>query len=83
MKIKATLLGACAALALAAGFTGLSGPAAANPSKPAPVSATDPAPAPAEKPAVVSTDEPAPAPAESRPSAAPGEPVVANPSYTG
>ncbi|MGW0444075.1 hypothetical protein ACWDWV_01695, partial [Streptosporangium sandarakinum] len=44
MKIKATLIGIGAALALTAGLAGLSGTAAAEPAKPA----ATPAPAPAE-----------------------------------
>ncbi|MEU3167813.1 hypothetical protein [Streptosporangium sp. NPDC006930] len=68
MKIKATLIGFSAALALAAGLAGFSGTAAADPREPS----ASPSPAPAERrPAV---EEPRPVPREA---------VVVRPAYTG
>ncbi|MGV9599034.1 hypothetical protein ACWDR1_20430 [Streptosporangium sandarakinum] len=78
MKIKATLIGIGAVLALTVGFAGLSGTAAADPAKPA----ATPAPVPAEE-----RPTPAPVPAEEQPAekatAGPKEPVVVRPAYTG
>ncbi len=68
MKIKSTLIGFTAALALAAGLTGLSGTAAADPKEPSAV----PSPVPAER---RSTAE--------QPTPGPKEPVVVKPAYTG
>ncbi|MEV4159582.1 hypothetical protein [Nonomuraea dietziae] len=67
MKIKATLIGISAVLALTAGLAGFSGTAVASPEKP---SAT-PAPAPADQRPTVKT------------TAGPTEPVVVAPAYTG
>ncbi|MEU5861886.1 hypothetical protein ABZ815_11970 [Nonomuraea sp. NPDC047529] len=75
MKIRNILVGACAALALAAGVAGFSGTASAEPRKPAAV--------PSAAPSAV----PSPAPADSRPrverTAGPREPVAVKPRYTG
>ncbi|MEU7002769.1 hypothetical protein [Nonomuraea sp. NPDC046570] len=71
MKIKATLIGISAVLALTAGLASFSGTAAADPKKPAVTSAATPAPAPADQRPVVKT------------TAGPNEPVVVSPSYTG
>ncbi|NUW33728.1 hypothetical protein HTZ77_20145 [Nonomuraea sp. SMC257] len=77
MKIKATLIGFGAALALAAGLAGLSGTAAADPKQPVPAAA------PSAAPAAV----PSAAPADHRPTAqptpSPKEPAVVKPAYTG
>ncbi|MEU4324530.1 hypothetical protein [Nonomuraea dietziae] len=70
MKIKATLVGISAVLALTAGLAGFSGTAAASPEKPSATSAT-PAPAPADQRPTVKT------------TAGPREPVVVAPAYTG
>ncbi|WP_214325124.1 hypothetical protein [Nonomuraea sediminis] len=67
MKIKATLIGIGAALALTVGLAGLSGTASAEPKQPSP----SPSVAPADqRPKVKST-------------AGPKEPVVIKPAYTG
>ncbi|NUO97769.1 MAG: hypothetical protein HOW59_07545 [Nonomuraea sp.] len=67
MKIKATLIGVCAVLALAGGLAGLSGTASAEPRKPSPV----PSAAPAEsRPSA-------------QPTAGPKEPAAVKPAYTG
>ncbi|MEV4375357.1 hypothetical protein [Streptosporangium sp. NPDC049644] len=68
MKIKATLIGFSAALALAAGLTGFSGTAAADPRQPS----ASPSPVPAEQRPMV--EEPVPGPKEA---------VVVKPAYTG
>ncbi|MGV9302206.1 hypothetical protein [Nonomuraea sp. NPDC003727] len=69
MKIKATLIGIGAVLAVTAGLAGFSGTATADPTKPA-ASPVSPAPAPADqRPVVKTTGGP--------------EPVVARPAYTG
>ncbi|GAA0852418.1 hypothetical protein ACFQVD_28615 [Streptosporangium amethystogenes subsp. fukuiense] len=68
MKIKATLIGFSAALALAASLTGFSGTAAANPKEPSPSPSSGPADL---RPTV---EEPRPIPKEA---------VVVKPAYTG
>ncbi|MGI5491191.1 hypothetical protein [Microtetraspora malaysiensis] len=67
MKIKATLIGVSAVLALTAGIAGFSGTAAADPKKP---SATPVAVPADQRPMVKAT-------------AGPKEPVVVRPAYTG
>ncbi|MFI7449353.1 hypothetical protein ACIBQX_17790 [Nonomuraea sp. NPDC049714] len=67
MKIKATLIGIIAALALTAGFVGLSGTASADPKEPT----VAPSPVPSELQPTA------------KPSAGPEEPAVGNPAYTG
>ncbi|GGS82357.1 hypothetical protein ACFFV7_45055 [Nonomuraea spiralis] len=83
MKIRTMLVGAGAALALAAGLAGLSGTASAEPRKPAVV----PAAAPSAVPSAAPSAAPSPAPAEGRPeverTAGPKEPVAVKPRYTG
>ncbi|MEU7893506.1 hypothetical protein AB0B45_11640 [Nonomuraea sp. NPDC049152] len=70
MKIKATLVGISAVLALTAGLAGFSGTATADPTKPSASPAASPAAAPADqRPTVKTTAGP--------------EPVVARPAYTG
>ncbi|MEV7008018.1 hypothetical protein [Streptosporangium sp. NPDC051022] len=67
MKIKATLIGIGAVLALTAGLASLSGTAAADPKEPSLV----PSPVPADqRPTLTET-------------AGPKEPAVVRPSYTG
>ncbi|RSN11458.1 hypothetical protein DMB42_12760 [Nonomuraea sp. WAC 01424] len=83
MKIRTMLVGAGAALAVAAGLAGLSGTASAEPKKPAVV----PAAAPSAVPSAAPSAAPSPAPTESRPeverTAGPKEPVAVKPRYTG
>ncbi|MFI6921213.1 hypothetical protein ACIBIZ_14760 [Nonomuraea spiralis] len=87
MKIRTMLVGAGAALALAAGLAGLSGTASAEPKKPAVVPAAAPSAVPSAVPSAAPSAAPSPAPAESRPeverTAGPKEPVAVKPRYTG